>query len=399
MSATQILLLGAAIGHGLLTILALNMSHGFGFNHKSLDRMVLSALAVVGCAAIATGWVVWGRPWEAWPLAIKLYSLACLGTLFLGLPGATLLRVLRRPPGGIDLLGEDVQDLSSDHGPDAFVGTSIRSLVLRLPGNDAFRLRRSEYATTLVGLPKSLDGLSILHLSDLHFSPAYSRLFFEEVVRSALAFGPEPDLVLITGDFLDDDAMTDWIVPILSPLRGRLGRFAVLGNHDYRHDFRGLRRALRLCGFTTLEGRWAVVDSGDDRIAIGGTSYPWGKDLFRRPAPISDLSLVLSHSPDEIYRAAGLGADAVFCGHNHGGQVRLPGIGPILTPSWYSRRFDRGFFRVGTTLMHVSQGVGAKDPLRVGCPPELTRIVLRCAEGAARADDREVDSVVSLAGS
>ena len=68
-------------------------------------------------------------------------------------------------------------------------------------------------------------------------------------------------------------------------------------------------------------------------------------------------------------------------------------------PSRYSRRFDRGFFRVGSTLMHVSQGIGAKDPLRVGCPPEVTRIILRCAEGAALADDREADSVVSLMGS
>ncbi len=345
--------------------------------------MVLATLALAGCAALATGVMMWGRPWDGWPVLIKVYALACLGMLFLGLPGATLLRILRPEPRGIRFLAGDVQDLSDDHGRDAFLGASGRSFVLRLPGNEAFRLRRAEFATTLSGLPRSLDGLSVLHLSDLHFSPAYGRLFFEEVVRSALAFGPEPDLVLITGDFLDDDAMTDWVVPVLSPLRGRLGQFAVLGNHDYRHDIRGLRRELRASGFTALEGRWSVVEAGGDRIAIGGTSHPWGKDLFRRPAPAADLSLVLSHSPDEIYRAAGLGVDAVFSGHNHGGQVRLPGIGPILMPSRYSRRFDRGFFRVGSTLMHVSQGIGAKDPLRVGCPPEVTRIILRCAEGAA----------------
>ena len=69
----------------------------------------------------------------------------------------------------------------------------------------------------------------------------------------------------------------------------------------------------------------------------------------------------------------------MLSGHNHGGQVRLPVIGPILMPSLYSRRFDRGFFRSGRTLMHVSQGVAGKHPVRYGCLPEISRLVLRAA--------------------
>ena len=69
----------------------------------------------------------------------------------------------------------------------------------------------------------------------------------------------------------------------------------------------------------------------------------------------------------------------MLSGHNHGGQVRFPVIGPVLMPSLYSRRFDRGFFRSGRTLMHVSQGVAGKHPVRYGCPPEISRLVLRAA--------------------
>jgi predicted MPP superfamily phosphohydrolase len=85
----------------------------------------------------------------------------------------------------------------------------------------------------------------------------------------------------------------------------------------------------------------------------------------------------MSHTPDLVYPLSRRGVELVLAGHNHGGQARLPGIGPVLMPSRYGRRLDQGFFRVGPTLLHVSRGVGAKHPLRFRCPPEISRIVLR----------------------
>jgi predicted MPP superfamily phosphohydrolase len=69
----------------------------------------------------------------------------------------------------------------------------------------------------------------------------------------------------------------------------------------------------------------------------------------------------------------------MLAGHNHGGQVRLPVIGPVFMPSRYGRHFDMGAFQVGPTLVHVSRGVSGKHPFRFGCRPELTKIVLRSA--------------------
>jgi predicted MPP superfamily phosphohydrolase len=96
--------------------------------------------------------------------------------------------------------------------------------------------------------------------------------------------------------------------------------------------------------------------------------------------PPADFRILLSHSPDRFYRAARWGIDLMLSGHNHGGQIRLPLVGAVFMPSIYSRRFDRGFFRRGRTLMYVSEGISGKHPYRYGgCPPEITRFVLRTA--------------------
>ena len=88
--------------------------------------------------------------------------------------------------------------------------------------------------------------------------------------------------------------------------------------------------------------------------------------------PEADFRLLLSHTPDQFPRAARWGVDLVLSGHNHAGQIRFPLVGPVFMPSLYSRRFDRGFFRSGRTLLYVSQGVGGKHPIRYGgCVPEI----------------------------
>src|SRR4029077_9911436 len=113
------------------------------------------------------------------------------------------------------------------------------------------------------------------------------------------------------------------------------------------------------------------------------TAAPWGPDVDPLAMPPADFRILLSHSPDRFYRAARWGIDLMGAGHNHGGQIRLPLVGPVFIPSRYSRRFDRGFFRRDRTLMYVSEGVAGRHPVRYGCLPELPRFVLRPAGAAA----------------
>ena len=88
--------------------------------------------------------------------------------------------------------------------------------------------------------------------------------------------------------------------------------------------------------------------------------------------------MLLSHSPDQVYWAQQNHFDFVLAGHTHGGQVRFPWIGPIVAPSKYGVRYSAGEFQEGNTVMQVSRGISGLQPLRINCPPELTKIVLRC---------------------
>ena len=183
--------------------------------------------------------------------------------------------------------------------------------------------------------------------------------------------------MLFAGDLVDDLDCLEWVGGTLSKVRGKLASFAVLGNHDHLLDTEQIGRSIEGAGFELIEGRWGTFEREGVTIAVGGTSAPWGPlpELAERPEAAA--TLLLSHSPDQLYRASAWGVDLMFSGHTHAGQVRLPIIGPMLMPSQYSRRFESGFYEGGKTLLYVSRGLGAEVPFRLGCMPELTRLVYR----------------------
>ena len=107
-----------------------------------------------------------------------------------------------------------------------------------------------------------------MQISDLHIARCYERRFFEAVVDACL--GWSADLVVMTGDLVEDDETIGWVEPLLSPLEARLGKFAILGNHDNEHQPRIIARELGRAGFELLEGRWTTHrprwdDAGDRR--------------------------------------------------------------------------------------------------------------------------------------
>lgn len=377
MPADWFLLAALALGHLCLIIFVINTSHGFTIDGPWKNLIVISLLAVLGVLTLWVGWSVAGTPWRAWPLALQLYALPCWMIALIGFPLVTLARLFRRPPRGVTSRATEV-DLTPVLGTVPAVGDGSHAWLLRLPGNQSLRLESVSCQVDLPGLPPACDGLTIVHLTDLHFSRAYDRRYFEALADQAARL--EPDLVICTGDLIDDDAALAWIEPILARLRGRLGQFAILGNHDQDHHPDQISLELERAGFTVLEGRWTRLDLDGASLALGGTSAPWGPLLDPLARPDADLTLLLSHTPDQFYRAASWGVDLMFSGHNHGGQVRLPIVGPVLMPSRFGRRFDHGFYRRSQTLMYVSRGLGANHPIRYRCLPELTRFELRCVE-------------------
>jgi predicted MPP superfamily phosphohydrolase len=314
-------------------------------------------------------------PWWNWTWPLRVYAYLCLISGGLTLPLTSLGLGMRPLPGGISGRA-DLLDLHDRFGGDTLIGSGKASWLLRLPGNESLLLLRREWTVSHSSLPLPLDGLTIVQLSDLHLAPCYRRAFFERVVEACFEW--KADLVFLTGDVVESDEAIAWIEPVLEPLEARLGKFAILGNHDAEHQPKRVLGALADAGFASLEGRWCALEENGFRLAVGGTSAPWGPAIWPGRSPAADFRILLSHSPDQFYRARSRGVDFMLSGHNHGGQIRLPAIGPVFMPSVYSRRFDRGFFRSGPTLLYVNEGVAGKHPYRYGCPPEICCFVLKC---------------------
>ena len=124
----------------------------------------------------------------------------------------------------------------------------------------------------------ALDGLSVVQITDTHFSHCYRREFFEIVAEEAARW--DADLVAFTGDLLDDPTTFDWVEPVFSKLRGRLGQYAILGNHDHRLRPGRARRALRR---RPASPTWKGAGSGSRSTGRpspwAGPRAPWGPSL------------------------------------------------------------------------------------------------------------------------
>jgi hypothetical protein len=188
--------------------------------------------------------------------------------------------------------------------------------------------------------------------------------------------------VALTGDICDAAVYIDWIPETLTPLEARFGKFFILGNHDLRtHDVQRLRAAVRLAGFADIAGRTESIAEG--AMLLAGDERPWfshapsNAELDRAPAEA--LRVLLAHTPDRLAWARSQRFDLMLAGHTHGGQICFPLIGPVICPSWHGTKYASGFFYEPPTLLHVSRGTASLMPLRINCPPEITKLVLRRA--------------------
>ena len=252
-------------------------------------------------------------------------------------------------------------------------------------------------------LPADAPGpLSIVHVSDLHYLRRDRRL------RAFLASLPRADVAVATGDLIGEPSSVDDVVEALRPIRGRLASYFVLGSNDYyaprplnylryfgsRRPRR--RRPVRRGASAELAARleadgWRHLRNVRGRVDLGGLPVEvLGLDdphihradlrLAGRRAP-ARFGLVVVHSPDPAPELAALGWDFVLAGHTHGGQVRLPVVGALVTNSHMPRRLAAGLIQIGGTTLHTSPGLGTSKyaPFRFLCRPEAAVLELHPA--------------------
>lgn len=212
----------------------------------------------------------------------------------------------------------------------------------------------------------------VAHVSDFHLNSHLPLSYFRAAMERVA--GTEPDLVVFTGDFVTYSTYIPLMADVLPLARGRLGAFGVIGNHDRWAGAPAVRATARSAGVHMLgRGPLRVPVEDGHAVVLSGFEHPWGHDqLAPRDENSRDLHLLLTHTPDNIHLLQDYGFDAVFAGHYHGGQMRLPGLGALVVPSKYGRLYDRGHFVFGRTHLFVTSGVGsAEPPVRIWCPPDV----------------------------
>jgi predicted MPP superfamily phosphohydrolase len=247
-------------------------------------------------------------------------------------------------------------------------------------------LRRE--ALALPHWPRALDGLAVAVIADLHTgSPHVGLARLERIVDRI--DDERPDLVVLLGDYADRDvALGDLVEPEqvaarLARLDAPLGRFAVLGNHDW-HEYGGrMARALRDEGITVLENHAVRLTGAAAPFWVAGVADASTRDPRLDPtlAPVPDGEpvLLLSHDPD-VFPAVPERVALTLSGHTHGAQVDLPIVRDRFTPSQHGARYTDGHHVEDGRHLYVSNGVGtSRLPIRFRARPEVALLRLEAA--------------------
>jgi predicted MPP superfamily phosphohydrolase len=223
------------------------------------------------------------------------------------------------------------------------------------------------------GLPPALEGLRVGFLTDLHRSQTVSHAMVAAAVTMVMA--ERPDLIILGGDYVTwgDRRYVQPSAEALAPLTAPYGVLAILGNHD---DDRDMPAALAGRGFTVLKDARTRLTIRGEPMDFIGIRY-WTRragDIARLAHGSVPHAILLAHTPKRLLEATQLAIPAVLSGHTHGGQIVLPGLGPIA-----AREFPviAGLEQHQGTTIFVSRGVGTVYvPIRINCPPEVAVLTL-----------------------
>ena len=247
-----------------------------------------------------------------------------------------------------------------------------------------FRVR--EVDLPIPGLPQDLDGLRILHLSDIHLSAFLSEKEFARVIDASLEL--RPNLAVITGDLISgvNDPL-DGCIRQLARVKSDAGLFGCMGNHErYAKCEDHTERESARQGIHFLRGEARPLRFGNATLNLAGTdfessrkrkSYLTGADKLILPGAVNVL---LQHNPDVFPAAARQGDNLLLAGHTHGGQVTVEILEQSINPARFFTPFVYGAYRTSGATAYVTRGIGTIGvPARIGAPPEISLLRLRKA--------------------
>lgn len=238
------------------------------------------------------------------------------------------------------------------------------------------RIKTTHY--TMAILPAGGTPIRLAYLSDLHLGKNQTTRRLKKIVARVQA--EKPDTILIGGDFIDRESEDIVQLDALATLSAPLGVFAIIGNHDYEDRPQEIWKKIRELGWTDATSTLFTLTKEQTSIELMGTDDTFfghpHVELLRSPHDLPRI--VLAHSPDTMLDLQKGDADLVLVGHTHGGQVRLPFIGPLISiPQRGPQSWDRGFKCIHDIPLIISLGLGCSGiRMRFFCPPELVIIDL-----------------------
>lgn len=283
----------------------------------------------------------------------------------------------------------------------AFVRLGILTTAGLAGGKGFLNSRNPELVRVEIGLkrlPPGFDGLKVAQITDIHSG----RLVPAELIRAGVdqAQSAEPDLIVLTGDFITGASLFAWgrlggfkprlfeeCLQELARLSAPFGVYAVLGNHDFWSGPKvtaEVDQGLRDIGVKVLRNEMVTLVKGGQKLHIFGIDDYWESSCkpskALRDAPASACKVLLSHNPDvnQDLNTLDNRVDLVISGHTHGGQVVLPLIGAPFLPSPFGQKYRSGLVRDGERQTYISRGLGVFFvPIRINCPSEITLLTLR----------------------
>lgn len=252
---------------------------------------------------------------------------------------------------------------------------------------DTLTLKRQNWDLYYPNLPVALEEKTICQLSDLHLESL--RISPDNIRQTVMA--QKPDLLVITGDIISTRTDLDKLDPYLDGLTAPYGKFVVMGNNDYSHLSRTLfKRYLQQfknLGWTPLLNDasflpslnlW-VIGIDDPATAHDEVDLAYQKVTSSQASATNPpFRLVLAHSTDCLDDVARNGAELFLTGHTHGGQIRLPGLKPLITNTYLGDLgFYEGYHVINQVPLYINSGIGESMlPLRFNVPPEIAFFTL-----------------------
>jgi len=248
-------------------------------------------------------------------------------------------------------------------------------------------------------LPESFKGLKIVHISDMHLGSFRKK--FEQIGKAVEMINEqEPDLIFFTGDLVNNFAEeTEGWAPVLNKMKARLGKYSVLGNHDYgdysewnspkekAENLKAIKNFHKKIGFRLLLNESETITVNNEEIALLGVEN-WGKppfpqhgDLKKAASKVNQahFKILLSHDPShwDAEVLTNTDIDLTFSGHTHGMQFGFERAGIKWSPIQYKYPRWGGLYNKHHQYLYVNRGLGFHGfPGRIGMPPEITVVTL-----------------------